>query len=780
MSRPEEEVAADLRLQAMMAEMEQREEEPPTEEEILQMRADMAISGKSAEEENIAAMAQEMGTPEIETPEMVPNEPVMLEDPFAQYAQDPPAYADPFAIYAPAGTDIEDPNTKGMPKLSDFPEERGTSRASIQLPEMASLEAGLGMFLPETDVRVSIDEEALENMGGWEAAAQASSATGQPFMPPIRVDGLGQLAQNFGMSMATLSMTDPQEIVDTMTQQVEFENPTTGEMESAPLFPGVSYMVAPDGALILVNNARKDSKGQPLMALVNRPGFSMMDALQIVNIGAMYTPTGRIATVASAGARQAALKATSETARRLAVRKARSASAKAMMAGSAVTETAIQAGHGAVGGEFNKGEIALSTAFGVVPDYVFDPLIRLGTKIPSYLMGKIPASETAALANKTGAMEYADQTGRRLMTQDVLQERITPPMAIFAKIVERIPVVGTGRARKRMVQERIDSLTELAAEYGIDVNTNYGTRVMESFVERMTNQRFWGKQQEMLENIPMYGAGSKTGPKRAEEMMRRAWEKEAAEITDGVLKTAIKNNQIDDTIVDGVMKSNKLPQMTDLFNKLTPEGQKAAKQRFLLNGLEEATWHADAPGVANPQKFMQYLNAPTNRKILEAWFDPTEREMLTGMREYLRLSASAEKTAAGAGMVAAVGGGASWIAGMLEAFVGVGAFTAGAGHAYQSNFVRNRLLQLAHTKGNENQTRIIMDALRPYMLAAEKQWKQNNYEFPEVNISRESLKDAGKDLLDYGVDRIQEGIGEIGQVPANVLDFLSGEDQSQN
>jgi len=774
MSRPEEEVQADIRLQQMMSEMEARDEEvDPTEEEILNMRSDLAISGKSAEEENIAALAQEMGTPEIPQPEGPAG---ALDDPFADnfWGDDP---SDPFGsmdfgkqgdIVTPKGEEEEYP-------LSPFPEKRGTSRASIQIPEMASMEAGLGMFLPETDVRVSIDEEALDMMGGWENAAAASAATGQPFMPPIRVDGLGDLAANAGMTMATLTMTDPQEIVDTMTQTVEFENPTTGAIESTPMFPGVSYITAPDGALVLVNNHRRDSKGQPLMALVNRPGFSMMDALQIVGIGAMYTPTGRVATVMSAGARQAAVKATSETARRLAIRQARAASAKAMTAGSAVTETAIQAGHAQVGGEFNKAEVALSTVLGVVPDYVFDPLVRVATKIPSYLKGVIPANEAAELAGKTSAINYADDTGRMLFTEDVLQERITPPMAIFAKIVERIPLVGTGRARKRMVQERIDSLTELAKKYGVDVNSNYGTRVMESFVERMTNQRFWGKQQEMLENIPMYGAGSKTGPKRAQEMIERAWAKEAEEVTSGVLKEAIKNNQIDDAVIDGVMKSNKAEMMADLFKKLTPDGRKALKNRWLLNGLEDATWYADAPGSADPQKFMQWLNAPTNRKVISEWFSPEEQQVLIGMREYLRLSARADKTSGGAGMIAA-GAGVSWFAGMLQAVVGVGALTAAAGHAYQGKFIRNRFLQLAHTKGDEVATAKIMNALRPYMVAAEKQWKQDNYHFPEVNISQDSLKEAGSDIVDYAVLRTQESLGEIGQVPANVLEFLSGED----
>jgi hypothetical protein len=84
----------------------------------------------------------------------------------------------------------------------------------------------------------------------------------------------------------------------------------------------------------------------------------------------------------------------------------------ALMAGSGVTETGMQLGQEAAGGEFNKADIAMSTAFGAVPDYVFDPLARFATKIPSYL--KTKAADVVP-ENIQSAIQYAKETGRRIM-----------------------------------------------------------------------------------------------------------------------------------------------------------------------------------------------------------------------------------------------------------------------------------------------------------------------------------------------------------------------------
>lgn len=685
-----------------------------SEEEALGLRADIA------EEEGPASRLAQAEYHEQHAPGG--HEPMMplRANPYAPASGEGPSRDNP---YAP-----RQPKERSIDELSDFPMERGTSRASLQLPELGS-EVGTAAFF---------NAPGVEELPTW---------------------------AQLGLTSAILTTTDPNEIAQIFQQEVEFVNPVTGEMESTRLFPHIGLSTAPDGTLVLSNNATEQQ------AIINRPGISKFDMMQMGTLGVMYTPTGRVAAGVSQGARvaaaEAAKKVGSDTARRLALREARKRSAQAMVVGSAVTEAGIQLGQEQAGGEFNAGDVAMSAAFGVVPDYVFDPLARTATKIPSYLKAK---AADVVPENIQQALAYAKESGRRIMTQDVLGERMTPAMQILTKVVERIPITGTGGLRKQMGRERIDMLTELAAKYGIDVETDYGTRVMESFVDRMMKRRFWGANEDLVLK------GNRT---RAQEMIERAYEKEMEEITHGVLRTAIQENRIDDLVVDGVMRSNRPRILKELFNKLMPEGRQAARQRWLMSGLEEASWTPGSPGIAKPDKFFAWMDRPANKKVVAEWFSPEDQATLNGMREYLRITAAAETTGKGAGMVAAgmaAGGGISWAAGMLNALVGATAATGLTGRFIQGPFIRDRLLKLAHVAGDELKTAAIMRELRPYMVAAENQWKQDNYYFPEVNITPESLKATGEDLL-YETEETAKGLlGDIGQIPDKVVGFFKGED----
>lgn len=684
-----------------------------SEEEAMVMRADIAERERPASQAAQAAYHEQHGGHESLVP--------VRANPYAPVAGEGPKRDNP---YAP-----RQPKERPAGELSDFPMERGTSRASLQLPELGS-EVGTAAFFNAPEV---------EQLPTW---------------------------AQLGLTSAILTTTDPNEIAQIFQQEVEFENPMTGEMQSTRLFPHIGLSTAPDGTLVLANNAT----GQ--QAIINRPGISKFDAMQMGTLGVMYTPTGRVAAAAGQAGRVAAAEAAkkigSDTARRLALREARKRSARAMVIGSGITEAGIQAGQELAGGEFNAGDVAMSAAFGVVPDYVFDPLARTATKIPSYLKEK---AADVVPENIQQAVKYATETGRRIMTQDVLGERMTPAMQILTKVVERIPLrMGTGHLRKQMGRERIDMLTELAAKYGIDVETDYGTRVMESFVERMMKRRFWGANEDLVLK------GNRT---RAQEMIERAYEKEMEEITHGVLRTAIQEDRIDDLVVDGVMRSNRPRMLQELFNKLMPEGKQAARQRWIMSGLEEASWTPGSPGVAKPQKFFEWMDRPANRKVVAEWFEPEDQQVLNGMREYLRLTAAAEQTGKGAGMVAAgmaASGGIGWAAGMLNALIGSTAVVGQTGRFLQGPFMRDRLLKLAHVAGDEEATAAIMRELRPYMVAAENQWKQDNYYFPEVNITPESLKATGEDIL-YETEETAKGLlGDIGQIPDKVVGFIKGED----
>ncbi len=679
------------------------------EEEALEMRADIAATTPPGDVEALLAAT---GSPAAGAGPMIPER---RPNPFAPLPGEESSRKNPFAPEGP------EPKQADFP--TDFPMERGTSRASLQLPELGS-QVGMTHFFES-------GEEGEEPLPDW---------------------------AQLGLTAAVMTMTDPTEIAEFFTQEIEYEDPNTGELATRQMFPHIGLQQAPDGTLVLTNT----NSGQ--QAIINRPGISTFDFMQLGTIGAMYTPAGRVSAAVAAPARSMAAKAATETARRLAIRQARRAGAKSLMAGSFATETAIQGGQAAVGAEFNKGDIAMATAFGVVPDYVFDPLARLATKIPSYIKTK---AVDVVPENIQQALRYAKETGRRIMTQDVVAERMTPAMQIFTKVVERIPITGTGRWRKRMGRERIDALTELAAKYGIDIETDYGTRVMESFVERMMKRRFWGANEQMAH----------ANNTRARQMINNAFEKEMDEISHGVLKDAIRQNRIDDIVVDRVMDSGRPKMLTELWNKLLPEGREAARRRFILRGLEDATWTPGAPGIADPVKFLKWLDRPNSRKIISQWFSPEDQNVLNGAREYLRLTAQADQAGKGAGMVAAVSagtGGVAFMAGFFNALIGGAAVMSGAGRMYQST-LRGFFLKLAHVKGDEAATAAIMREMTPYMIATEEIWKQDRYYFPNVNITQESLKEGGEDLLEDVTGAAEDAIGDVGQLPDKLLKLLKDE-----
>ena len=87
------------------------------------------------------------------------------------------------------------------------------------------------------------------------------------------------------------------------------------------------------------------------------------------------------------------------------------------------------------------------------------------------------------------------------------------------------------------------------------------------------------------------------------------------------------------------------------------------------------------------------------------------------------------------------------------------------------------MLKLAHVKGDEAATARIMEELRPYMVAAMNQWTGENYTFPDVNITPESLLEGGEDIVMNLEDRVKGAIGDIGQIPDKVIGMFGGKDE---
>ena len=625
-------------------------------------------------------------------------------NPFAKYAAEREAQGNPYAQFAMPGT----PEGPPVPEVSKFPMERGTSRASIQLPELAQI--GTRSMFPE---------------------------------------GTG-IGTQMGLTAAMLTTTDPNEIAQIFTQEIEFEDPETGEMKSQRMFPNIGMQTAPDGALIIANN----ETGQ--RALINRPGISTMDILQTLGIGASFTPAGRGAALAGSAGRKAAQVAATQTAKQLALQQAKKRSAMALVAGSGATEAVLQGGQELAGGEFNTGDIAFSAATGMLPDYALDPLIRAGTKLPGTIGS---ALKEVIPENVQQALTYARQTGRKITTSDALQEFMTPAMNIFFKVAERIPITGTGGQRIRQQAQRADALTELADRFDINVNGEYGREVMENFVDRMIKRRFWGPNKNPTP-----------------EMVERAFAKEADELTRGILQRYIRVGNIDEEVADAVLKSGNTRQVGELFNKLMPEGKAALRQRFMARGLERAGWTPEASSIANPKKFLDYLDSPEARRTMGEIFDEVDQDLLKGAREYLRMTSAAANTGKGAGMTAAVAGGAGFALGMLDAVAGGAAIMGGAGRTAQSDIARNFLLRLAHAEGNEAATAAIMSEARPFFQAVGDQWQQESWDLPSMEVTEEMVEQGSSSAMDELRRRATEAGESILGLPAR---FMGGGEQPQ-
>lgn len=318
--------------------------------------------------------------------------------------------------------------------LSEFPMEPGESRASQELPEL------FGTFGWEP--------------GKFEGLAQPLSMLPTPKFESSGVGATLSPQDALQISAAGMTMFDPQEIASMLLQTDE----ETGERKW-PEF-GISY--APDGALVVSN----DKNGA--QAVINRPGMSTMDVMQMLGITAAFTPAAKL----TAGV---------------------AATAPRILAGgitAGITEDVIQRWQEAGGGDYDPGDVAAATALGPIID-VARPVLglaqRTGKFIGSYfpenmfggLEAVIPEAKAQVLSFAKKAKEYL-QSGREAIvtTQDAVPEAHTPFRQILLKMVERMPLTGTGGLRVAQREQRVEVLRNLADRYHLNPNTNYGATVI--------------------------------------------------------------------------------------------------------------------------------------------------------------------------------------------------------------------------------------------------------------------------------------------------------------
>lgn len=432
-------------------------------------------------------------------------------------------------------------------------------------------------------------------------------------------------------------------------------------------------------------------------AVINKQGLTGQDVLQTIGLVGQYLPATR------------AVGAVKALAPRLA----------ASVGAYGGTEALAQTGQAYAGGEFDPEDVALAAGLGVVPEVLAKPAVGLAMK-GKELFGKVADVVPNTVKQ---ALQHAKERGLTITTADALSERLTPPQQIFLKITERIPVFGTQKIKNKQMAQRADSLREVAEEYGVDIQSDLGQEIAENWVSRMKNWRFFGRNQHPTD-----------------EMVNRAFKREADEVIDSTLKAKIagatvENGHINDQLIDQIFsKKASRTMVRDLFRKLTPEGQATVRTQFVQKGLKQAKWApGQQVGIAKPGVFVKYLDEHV--AVLDEIFPEEQLASMKGMREFLRITNKADDAAQGAGMTAALAAGGGFylfdILGGAMAGMGTGLL----GQAVQSSPARNLFLRLAHAKGKPELQKQIMQELRPMMLAVGNQVLQGEVDMPQLSMA---------------------------------------------
>ena len=347
---------------------------------------------------------------------------------------------------------------------TDPPMEPGTSRASRELPELF-----VGDI--QMDPEYERAQEMMQSDSFWERAAGVGIMRERDEMmvsPTVAYDP-GVLPESMTggeramIRAAALTMYDPGEVA-MMLLQPDPDDPTRQR------WPELAVQQAPDGTLVIANN----ETGR--RAIINRPGYSNWDNKQMLAGAAMFYPAGRFTGMfASTPGRMAA-----------------------GAASAGLTETAIQYGQEAAGGDFDKLDIAITAGIGPAIDLA-RPLMGgayrftrfLGSYVPENFFGVQTAWQGLRSVTGEARTKMLDfirnsrgftQSGRPVVvtTQDAVPEAHTPFRHLLLKMVERMPLTGTGALREAQKNERVEMLRWMAARYGVNLNTNYGHRLTQA------------------------------------------------------------------------------------------------------------------------------------------------------------------------------------------------------------------------------------------------------------------------------------------------------------
>ena len=195
----------------------------------------------------------------------------------------------------------------------------------------------------------------------------------------------------------------------------------------------------------------------------------------------------------------------------------------------------------------------------------------------------------------------------------------------------------------------------------------------------------------------------------------RIFRDDLTNVKEGQLGKLLKSaaTVLDQDLIDRVLQSNKPKFLAQLYGRLDQPGKKAMKAKLLQDVLTEAGW--PNPKQLDPNKLVKILDSKKYREKIATFFPGDAGKQISGLKEYLRLTAKSQTAGQDIGMAAAQ---SMTFAEQLRRITGVTGILA---RIHESAPVRNLLLRLHHAQGNQRLTDSIMEQLRGPIIAAGRQ-----------------------------------------------------------
>jgi len=343
-------------------------------------------------------------------------------------------------LYGQQQADV--PATPGSQSQDMLPPAEEGSRPPAATPQQKAEEPGmmdkLGAMLTGSDRQTRATQDLPE--------LQSSGLLTGLDIPP---------AKAAAVTAALVTMTDPQEIAQTLKS----------------LSPDIGIQQDEKGNLIAANNVTG------ARAMLNKPGFSGMDALQATGIGAAFAPTGRAANAVGGGIlKQAAT----------------------LGATSAATQAAIEGGQQLAGGNFDPREVAAAGAMGAAMPVVAG---AAGATIDAAKQGV--QAIRGATATSSDLMQAAKAANIPVMTSDVVQPNTFIGKSAQA-VGERIPLAGTGGLRATQQEARKAAVQQMGDKYPVPNPSQIidSLKAQKSRVKQAAGQRY----DELLPKVDSLGA----------------------------------------------------------------------------------------------------------------------------------------------------------------------------------------------------------------------------------------------------------------------------------